>query len=135
MPNKNLQILMLEEDRDDRDLTEAIMQEIGFTQMPVFFSKKKELFQFLEQTDQPCLILIDYNLSSGNSIEVLQQLKEHKIFSKFPVVILSESILPKYVQESYALGAATFIKKPNTMQDTRKTIELFFRYWFEVAEL
>jgi hypothetical protein len=32
-------------------------------------------------------------------------------------------------------GAASFIKKPDTHQQTQQKIGTFFKYWFEVAEV
>ena len=135
MSNKDLQVLMLEEDNDDRYITEDLMQQLGFTQPPTFFSNSEDLFRFLSVSTKPSLILIDYNLSIENGLEVLKKIKVDPNFKKFPVIILSDSALPKYVQECYAYGASSYIKKPNNVSETRKKIEIFFQYWFEVAEL
>ena len=52
-----------------------------------------------------------------------------------PVVILSDSDHPKFRKKCYALGASSYIRKPDKLGETNKKIGTFFKYWFEVAEV
>lgn len=135
MQNNQRQVLMLEEDTDDRYLTQDTLREAGIEQPIRFFNNGDELFAFLDTAGPPSLILIDYNSGRETGIEVLKKLKAHPGHRHHPVVILSDSIHPRYVRECYAHGASSFIKKPDNMEETRTRIETFFRYWLQVAEL
>ena len=126
-------ILMLEDDADDRYITESTIQELGYDIPIKFLSYGHELFTYLNQSDQPALILLDYNPVTG--ADMLRQLKTHPDFSHIPVVVLSEVALQNHVRQCYQLGANSFIKKPQTAEKTKQKIETFFKYWFEVTEL
>jgi CheY-like chemotaxis protein len=128
-------ILMVEDDLDDRYLTQQTLQEIGVTVPIKFLAQSTEVFSFLATHEPPALILIDYNISPDSGVEVLKALKGNPQYRHIPVIILSESAAPAYVTECYRHGANSFVAKPFTTDGTRKKIERFFTYWLEVAEV
>jgi CheY-like chemotaxis protein len=133
MPSGQQYVLMLEDDTDDRYLTESAISELGYDIPIKFLSPDRELFRYLTQYEEPSLILLDYNPVTG--ADTLRQLKTHPDFNHIPVVILSEVASPNHVRQCYQLGANTFIKKPDTAGMTMYKIQTFLRYWFEVAEI
>jgi CheY-like chemotaxis protein len=126
-------VLMLEDDADDRYITESTIKELGYNIPVRFLSYDRELITYLSQSEQPSLILLDYNPVTGS--DTLKQLKAHPDFNHIPVIVLSEVASNHHVRQCYQLGANSFIKKPDTADLTRNKIETFFRYWFEVAEI
>ena len=126
-------VLMLEGDSDDRYITQQTLFELGIA-TPIKFSRNSDdFFHSLQLSEKPSLILIDYNSTPENGLEVLKKLKSGSIYSDIPVVILSDSDLPKYKNECYKFGASSFIKKPDTVEATNKKIASFFNYWFNVV--
>jgi CheY-like chemotaxis protein len=128
-------VILLEEDTDDQSLVRDTMSELDLDIPIQFFSDSEQMFLFLESKGKPSLILVDYNSAPESGIDVLKKLKSMKEFSEIPVVILSESDHPFYKNECYAHGASSFIKKPDTMEGTRKKIGTFFNYWLDVVEV
>jgi CheY-like chemotaxis protein len=133
MTSNQQYVLMLEDDSDDRYITESTINELGYNIPIKFLNHDRELFRYLTQYEEPSLILLDYNPVTG--AETLRQLKTHPDFNHIPVVILSEVASPNHVRQCYQLGANTFIKKPDTAGMTMYKIQTFFKYWFEVAEI
>jgi CheY-like chemotaxis protein len=133
MGQKKLRIAMLEDDSDDRYLTSEVVNDLGFDLQIAFFSNSNELLAGLE-TARPDLILVDYNSTPQNGIEVLRILKANAHLAAIPLVILSDSKLAKYKTECYRAGANGFVIKPASLLETRKKIRSFFTYWTEVAE-
>jgi CheY-like chemotaxis protein len=129
----NKMIYMLEDDSDDRYLTEETLSDLHITVTVKFFSNSNDLFSALGDTEKPSVILVDYNTTPDNGVEVLRRIK--KTNQNIPVVILSDSDLPQYRNECYANGANTFIKKPGTLAETKDKIGAFFKYWLDVAEV
>jgi CheY-like chemotaxis protein len=128
-------VLMIEDDKDDRYLTEETLGELNI-EIPIkFLADSSNLFEYLSSATKPSLILMDYNVVPENSISILKKLKHDEKFRTIPVVILSENNLPQYKKECYEAGASSFIKKPETIEGTKQKIASFFNYWFEVAEL
>jgi CheY-like chemotaxis protein len=132
MRRKN--ILMLEDDSDDRYLTKNAIEELGLDVDIKFFSNSNEFLNYLTTT-QPSLLLIDYNSNPENGIQILKKIKELKPVNEVPVIILSDSSSEKYKAECYAFGASSFIKKPQTEESTANKIKTFFSYWLTVAEV
>ena len=132
MPQKL--ILMLEDDSDDRYITENAIEELGLEIKIKFFSDSNKFLNSLTIT-QPALLLIDYNSTPENGIQVLKKIKELKSSNDVPVIILSDSDSEKYKAECYAYGASSFIKKPQTVETTARKIETFFKYWLTVVEV
>ena len=65
-------IFMLEDDSDDRNLTREVVEQLGLDLDMSFFSSSTELFRALEK-DQPSLLLVDYNSSPENGLQVLEK--------------------------------------------------------------
>jgi CheY-like chemotaxis protein len=128
-------VLMLEGDGDDRYITQQTLSELRVDIPIKFSSNSNEFFNVLSEREKPSLILIDYNSVPQNGIEVLKKLKSSTNYNDIPVVILSDSNLPKYKSECYQHGASSFIKKPDTSEGTNKKIASFFNYWFQVVEV
>jgi CheY-like chemotaxis protein len=126
-------VLMLEDDADDRYITETTIEELGYNIPVKFLSYERELIKYLTESEEPSLILLDYNPVNG--ADTLRQLKTHPDFNHIPVVVLSEVASPNHVRQCYQLGANTFIKKPDTAVTSTQKIQTFFKYWFEVAEI
>ena len=128
-------ILMLEDDADDKMLTEETFGQLNLDVDLVFLSSSDALFSHLEHNSLPELILIDYNSTPEDGLSVLKKIKGDGRWSQLPVVILSDNNLPQYKNECYSAGANSFIRKPISLQLTQSKIETFFRYWFDVVEL
>ena len=126
-------VLMLEGDGDDRYITQQTVFELGIATPIKFSPNSDDFFHSLQLSEKPSLILIDYNSTPENGLEVLKKLKSGSIYSDIPVVILSDSDLAKYKNECYKFGASSFIKKPDTVEATNKKIASFFNYWFNVV--
>jgi two-component system, response regulator len=128
-------IAMLEDDSDDRYLTGETLKNLDLDIQVRFFSSSDELFQFLGQHTKPSLILLDYNSTPENAKQVLQKIKSDAGLRDIPVVILSDTDRDIYRSECYALGAASFIKKPANIKETNDKIVTFFKYWLDVVEV
>ena len=133
-------ILMLEDDSEDRYLTESTFKEIGYNVRLEFLTHGAEVMKHLNQCENdrgavPDIILLDKNVPTGSGIEVLKELKSHPRYKTIPVVMISGSAFPNEVAESYRLGVNSYILKPSTYQQTIKKIGTFFTYWFETVEL
>jgi DNA-binding NarL/FixJ family response regulator len=103
----------------------------------VFHQNSTEFFAYLEncKTIYPSLILLDMNAVPLNARDVLRELKASSGYSHIPVVVLSEMTNTKLVKDCYALGASSFIMKPDSVERTNKKIMSFLEYWFETVEL
>jgi CheY-like chemotaxis protein len=133
---KSRRVYMLEQDPDDREITEVISRETDNDVQFTFFHDTHQFFEGLSQTDLlPDIIVLDYNLAGGEIIGVLRRLKSTPGYLHIPVVVLSETASPSMVGDLYAHGAASLIIKPFTNNDTEHKISGFLDYWFRIVHL
>jgi len=130
---------MLDDDHDDRHITETVFAEKGYDVKLEFLDESDKVLTFLEDASidgtLPHLILLDLNMPRKSGFEVLKEIKSHFQFRQIPVVIISGTAYHEEVKECYLLGANSFVQKPLTDKLTQKKIETFVDYWFTVCEL
>lgn len=80
---QNKKILMLEDDKDDRYITQSILTELGFDIPIQFLSSSEELFRYLDEHPLPAMILLEYNSTPDNGIEVLKKLRRTSTIKAF----------------------------------------------------
>lgn len=61
---------------------------------------------------QPLVILLDLNLPGLHGLEVLRALKNHPVYRRIPVVVLTTSAEDSDVDRAYDVGANSYIVKP-----------------------
>jgi PleD family two-component response regulator len=128
-------VLMLHTDPDDQLITESALTDTN-TMIPVKYIQDPLMLENrISEWGRPALILLNDAGALYNGTELLKELKSNPRYADIPVVVLGEISSPDYVRECYRAGANSFITKPSTILATRKKIDTFFRYWFEVAEV
>src|ERR1044071_6888886 len=103
-------ILMLEDDADDRHITESSLSSNDMNIDLVFLVNGHQVMQYLadcgpgKRFDFPDLVLLDKNVPLHNGLEVLQDIKSHPVYKRIPVVMVSGTAYPRDVAEAYELG-------------------------------
>jgi DNA-binding NarL/FixJ family response regulator len=126
-------VAMIRTDEDDRYITESTLKEIEGQVIIKYVQTISDLDQLTGSEGMPSVILLNDRGITHNSDQWLKQLKQHSNYSHVPVVILGEVSTEEYIRDCYRAGANTFITKPSSIAETKKKIEIFFRYWFDVA--
>ena len=132
-----VQILLVEDNRDDEELTLLTLAENHITGGVKVVRDGAEALDYLfatgqyagQKTDLPHLILLDVKLPKVNGIEVLQRLKQDRRTAKIPVVMLTSSREDPDVNRSYELGANSYIVKPVDFNQFKEAIKLLGFYW------
>ena len=131
----NNYVLMLENDTDDRYITQSTLAELNLS-VPVRYEYYSDgLVDVIDEKDIPGVILLAYNTSPEVGFGIIQQFRKHPAYRHIPVVVLTEELQPDLIRKYYLAGANTVIKKPSSVEQTNKKIKVFFDYWFDVAEL
>ena len=84
---------------------------------------------------RPGLLPLDLNLPKKNGREVLQEIKADPTIRTLPVIVFTTSQAMEDIQACYAMGANSYISKPNTFVGLVKTMEALGQYWFGIVEL
>ncbi len=119
---KKIEILLVEDDADDAELTLLAFEtgdivkknqihvvRDGVEALEYLFDTQAEATLHLNH--HPQLILLDLKLPKLNGLDLLKKIKSHPEAKKIPVVILTGSKDINDWTESYSLGAVCFLHK------------------------
>ena len=80
-------------------------------------------------TRQPALIILDFNVSRHDGIEILQHIRDTAQVPGVPVVVLTSSDSPHDRQAATQLGVARFLQKPSSLDQFLSLGAIFKELW------
>ncbi|MDM7944217.1 MAG: response regulator [Hydrogenophaga sp.] len=126
-------ILLVEDNPMDLDLTLRAFHRKKFSNTIQIARDGEEALAFLARWEAgeplPAVILLDINLPKVNGLEVLQKLKEHPVFRRIPVVVLTSSKESSDLKTAYDLGVNSYIEKPVSFSKFIEVAEHIELYW------
>src|SRR5215211_5423919 len=131
MKNKH-QVLIVDDDADDREIIrDAFMNNNGHYEY-VFIENGDKLIEFLDSCaddEFPALILLDLNMPGKDGREALKEIKGNQLYLPIPIVIFTTSSSERDRQISYGLGANCFVTKPDTFNKLVELTSSMARLW------
>ena len=133
-----VEILLVEDNPDDLELTLRSLQKAGLTNRIEVARDGAEALDFIfcegvhenrRIEDVPKVILLDLKLPKVDGLEVLRRLKTDPRTKAIPVVVLTSSKEQKDVVESYRLGVNSYIVKPVNFEGFVSAVRDLGMYW------
>lgn len=84
--------------------------------------------------EMPSLVLLDLNMPGLGGMYFLSERRRRALLG-FPVVILSSSSNPEDIQQTYALGANSYLEKPEDFKALKEFAKSVTDYWFRWSHL
>ncbi len=143
MVNQNKEILLVEDNPDDVELTRIAFAEAGSGYVIRVVTDGAQAVDYLyargefagrDVTQLPALVLLDLNLPKLDGREVLQAIRANPASHALPVVVLTTSAEPMDVGVVYALGANSYIQKPVEFERFVDVVRQIGRYWLELNQ-
>ena len=137
-------ILVAEDDEEDRLLIQQAIQASPTSISVHFVENGEQALDFLlnkgKYIDQvkyarPGILLLDLNMPRMDGRELIEVLKNNPSFVNLPLVVLSTSNDNKDIEETYHLGANSFITKPSSFSGFVDVMKSLKQYWFDIVEL
>lgn len=141
---KLITILIADDNEDDRLMAREALVESRVRNELREVEDGEELMDYLhrrgryarpEDSPRPGLILLDLNMPRKNGHEALQEIRQHPIFRRIPVVVLTTSQAEADIVRSYDLGVSSFITKPVTFEGLVQVMRAFGQYWIEICAI
>ncbi len=134
------QVLLIEDDCDDRELTLDAFRERDQEGTITCVGDGADALDYLfgrgrfadPRPVRPKVVLLDLNLPKLNGDQVLEQLRANPETHDIPVVILTTSDQPEDVKRCYSLGANSYVRKPVAYEAFRKVAEELGIYWLGI---
>ena len=130
--NKNAEIVIIEDDVDDRLILSDIFDELNYANEVLFFENGILALEYLNRPEvHPFLILSDLNLPLINGFEIRKRIFENKQISSkcIPYLFFTTSVQQKAVIDAYSLSVQGFLVKPITIKELKDTIQTIIAYW------
>jgi CheY-like chemotaxis protein len=133
-------ILMLENDDDDRYITQTTFDENNLAVKLHFVDSSNDLFAFLitcekEMLPLPALILLNHDARPLNAEDIIVNLRGKPKYAHIPIVVLSGIMNAEMIRRCYLVGANSVIRKPDSGKKINEKILSFVNYWFHTVEL
>lgn len=141
MPNRVIDILLVEDDPGDVELTRLSLNEAKLSLNMTVVGDGEEAMAYVRKAGKyagaktPNLILLDLNLPRKDGREVLTELKSDEHLKEIPVVVLTTSDAEEDIAKSYASGANCYVTKPIDLDQFDKVVHSIQEFWFTVVKL
>jgi CheY-like chemotaxis protein len=131
-PEKHIQIVLADDDEDDRDLFEMAIKELTMPINLALFVDGDKLLTHLDKNKNPDILFLDLNMPLKSGFECLETIRSWERFKTLPVIILSTSNAKRDIDRCYDLGANFYIVKPFSYQELSSIIrKILDRDWQE----
>ncbi len=144
MDNSIIEILLVEDNPDDAELTIRALKKNGIANNIVHLRDGAEALDFIfcegqfsarDRNNRPRLILLDLKMPKVNGLEVLERLKKDPHTSGIPIVVLTSSKEDPDVASCYKLGVNSYIVKPVGFENFTQSIAQLGVYWLLLNHL
>lgn len=143
MSGTNRDILLVEDNPDDADLTVRAFRKENIANTLVVVHDGAEALDYLYATgpyahrdpgDLPQLVLLDLKLPRVDGLDVLRRIRAEPTTRSLPVVVLTSSREEADVIRSYNLGANSFVRKPVDFLQLAAAVAQLGLYWLVLNE-
>jgi len=137
MDNKEVEILLVEDNASDEELTIIALKDNNIKNKIQVARDGVEALEYLfgsvdSETLKPVgplVVLLDLKLPRIDGLEVLKRIKSHPEAKKIPVVVLTSSSEERDIVESYRLGVNSYIRKPVDFNQFTEAANQIGLYW------
>ena len=135
-------VLLVEDSDDDLWVTRRAFQRHHMGDRLALASTGEEALRYLRSSletgnghpARPRVVFLDLNLPGMRGLEVLRQMRADERMRLIPVVVLSSSSRDSDVQESYRLGANSFVSKRYGQALPGEYVVDIARYWLDLNQ-
>ena len=121
--NNDLNLILVDDDEDDREFLAHAAQKTGNVQLTCL-EGGEQLFHYLQTNPiVPDGILLDINMPIISGIDCLETIRHNDQWKTIPVIMYSTSDSDNDIKTTYSMGANLFIKKPSVIAKLRAVIE------------
>jgi two-component system response regulator len=143
MINMEVEILLVEDNMYDAEMTVRALKKVNLANKLVHLHDGQEAIDFLFGKEQyagrdvnntPKVILLDIKMPKVDGIEVLKHVKANQSTRMIPVVIMTSSKEEQDIVASYSLGVNSYVVKPVEFEGFAKAVSELGLYWLLTNE-
>jgi CheY-like chemotaxis protein len=135
--NSPKNILLVEDNPHDAEMTLAALEEHQIVNVVVHVSNGEEALDYLyargrfqgRAAGDPVVILLDLKMPKVDGLEVLRIVKADPALKSIPVVMLTSSREESDLVRSYTLGVNAYVVKPVNFQQFIEAVKQIGAFW------
>jgi CheY-like chemotaxis protein len=141
MPEQPVELLLVEDNPDDMEMTLHVLKKYNLTNQIKVVRDGAEALEFLLGGDSnappsfPKVVLLDLKLPKVNGIEVLEKIRADPRSRALPVVVLTSSREDSDLERCYELGVNSYIVKPVDFNQFTEAVRQLGLYWLLLNEM
>ena len=120
-------IILIDDDDDDIEMMSQAFHELGVNFISFQSGEEAVLHVNLFLSQQPSLVVLDYNLPARNGMEILSQFKNKQGTKEIPVIMYSTSLSLMLQKKLIEKGAYACIIKPFIFAQVMDHAKIFAR--------
>ena len=138
MNNHPLEIIIVEDDQNDYEITTRILKRRGMSGHVAWLKDGEEALHYFDQLRStigaegkrhPRIVILDIKLPKVLGFEVLKKIKEDPLLQYIPVIIFSSSNQERDLVLASQLHANSYIVKPVEYDAYAQSIDEMVTYW------
>ena len=124
MKSKQLNILLADDDTDDRIFFKQALEELKQSTHLTTVNDGEELMNYLSENEGPFpdVLFLDINMPRKNGLECLAEIKKNKKFKGIAVVMFSTSNSWDMINMLFNSGSNVYIHKPSDFSQLKQVI-------------
>ena len=127
-------ILIIEDDEDDREILKEIFKDLGYKNKLVFFADSTQVVDYLRKPEiQPFIIISDINMPKLGGFELRNIILNEEILmdKDMPYIFISNAQDENSVKQANKLSIQGFIQKGDDYNKYKEKIKNLVDYWKE----
>ena len=114
----SLQVLLADDDPDDRDFFEIILRAFPSPTQLVMVEDGERLMSYLSKNSKnlPDVLFLDINMPKKNGSECLSEIKNNPKLKHLPVIMYTTSVHNDVADVLYSKGAHYFFRKTDMIE-------------------
>lgn len=127
-------ILVIEDDEDDREILEQIFRDLGYKNNIIFFSDSTEALKYIRKPEvNPFIIISDINMPKLGGFELRDMILEEEVLADkdIPYIFISNAQDEYSIKQANKLFIQGYIQKTNDYNRYKEKIKNLIDYWKE----
>ncbi len=122
--SRKLNIILAEDDQDDRLLFEEVISELPVSVELTTFNNGEELMEWLNDDENhlPDALFLDLNMPRKNGFAALGEIKRNTKLQYLPVIIFSTTTNREMIKQVFKDAAHYYIRKPASFWELKELI-------------
>lgn len=130
--NRNGEIIVIDDDADDREIMGELLSSLGYTNKIVLLSDSETAFDYLKKADvKPFMVISDINMPRMDGYQLRDKVLEDPELAEkcIPYLFFTTSGSPETVSSAYKRSVHGFFQKINDYKMFKEALQKIVEYW------